>query len=360
MSPTMTPDRRTFLAAGLAAALAGRPSRGPAAEPVPPGPTLDLHVHLFGVGVGSGCRMSRAVTGGLQFRLLKTLLQLEVPGKTLDARYAEVLAEQVRGSGLSKCAILGQDAVYDATGKPDWNATSFYVPNDYVVDVVARHAEVMLACPSINPARADALDELERCHGRGARLFKIHPPTQGVDVADSRHAPFFRRTAELEMTVLVHTGHEHSAPVLDKTLSSPRRLEQALDLGCTVVACHAGTGWATDAPDMLPEFIGLVNRFPNLYGDTAVLGTAGRARDVERLLADDLANVRDRLLHGSDFPFPSVPAAFTARIGKETTDRINREINLLKRDFDLKEALGLGQACARRAHDLILKPAAKT
>jgi predicted TIM-barrel fold metal-dependent hydrolase len=261
-----------------------------------------------------------------------------------------VLAEQVQGSGLTSVALLGQDAVYDPRGKPDWDRTSFYVPNDYVFDVVARHPQAMVACPSINPDRADALEELERCHEQGARLFKIHPPTQGVDIADAKHARFFRRSAELEMVVLVHTGHEHSAPVIDKHLASPRKLQLALDHGCTVIACHAGSGRQTDAPDQLPEFLALVKRYPNLWGDTAVLGTSGRVRDFVRLLDEPL--VRDRLLHGSDFPFPAAPAAFAARIGEETARRIEHEQNWLKKDLVLKEALGVGMAGARRAYNV--------
>lgn len=312
-------------------------------------PTLDIHVHLFGVGDGgSGCRMAKSITEGLQFRYLLSLLRLQQPGKTIDERYEEVLAEQVKGSGLSKVAILGQDAVYDGTGQPDWARTSFYVPNDYVFAVVARHCETMIACPSINPERADALDELARCRAKGARLLKIHPPTQGVNVADRKHAQFFRRCCELDMVVLVHTGHEHSAPVIDKNLAAPRRLELALDQGCTVVACHAGTGWITDSPDQLPEFVSLLKRYPKLWGDTSVLGTAGRVRDFGRLLEDE-EFVRSRLLHGSDFPFPASPAAFGGRIGTEAARLLEQETNLLKKDFALKEALGIGRASAERA-----------
>src|SRR5262245_57597642 len=200
-------DRRGFLAAGLgwlgAAAVGAQPAK----------PRLDIHVHLFGVGEGgTGCRMSKAITEGfslyaLQFKALVAALGLRKEGKTLDEEYERVLVEHVKGSGLTKAAILGQDAVYNPDGKPDWDRTSFYVPNDYVFTVVARHADIMVPCPSINPDRADARDELARCHAKGARLFKIHPPTQGVDVADPKHIPFFRRCAELGMTVLVHTGH---------------------------------------------------------------------------------------------------------------------------------------------------------
>jgi predicted TIM-barrel fold metal-dependent hydrolase len=371
--PATTPSplgitRRSFLAAGLGWLGAGIldadagpirrlfPARRPRCigEVVPAtnaaAPLLDIHVHLFGVGEGgTGCRMARSITGGLQFQFLVWALGLrEEAGRTLDASYERVLARQLDESGLDAAAIVGQDAVYDRRGQPDWDRTSFFVPNDYVFAVAARHAAKMIPCPSINPDRADALEELGRCHERGARLFKIHPPTQGVDVSDRRHARFFRRCAELDMVVLVHTGHEHSAPVIDRRLAAPSRLELALDQGCTVVACHAGTGWTTDNPDQLPEFVALLRRYPRLWGDTAVLGTAGRVRDFTRLLEEPF--VRDRLLHGSDFPFPPAPRAFAARIGDEAAERIERERNWLKKDLDLKQALGVGVASARRAY----------
>ncbi len=344
-------NRRSFLASALSTSwLASQslmPSETAACEPPL---TLDIHVHLFGVGEGgTGCRIAQPIREGLQFRYVLALLRLQVPGQTIDARYEEVLAEQVRGSGLSQVAILGQDAVYDRSGQPDWARTSFYVPNDYVFAVVARHSESMLACPSINPERADALQELACCHAKGARLLKIHPPTQGVNIADRKHAQFFRCCCELNMVVLVHTGHEHSAPVIDKHLAAPSRLELALDQGCTVVACHAGTGWITDTPDQLPEFVALLKRYPKLWGDTSVLGTLGRVRDFGRLLEHEEL-VRSRLLHGSDFPFPASPAAFAARLGAESARQLEQETNLLKKDFALKEALGIGRASAQRGY----------
>ncbi len=345
------PDRRGFLAgsAGLLAAA----SLG-AAEAKP---TLDLHVHLFGIGdAGSGCRLAKSITDGLQFRALTFALGLKERAKTLDEGYEAALVEQVKESGLTKAAILGQDAVYDAKGKADWGRTSFFVPNDFVFAVAGRHAEVMIPCPSINPDRGDALEELARCKEKGARLFKIHPPTQGVDVADRRHTKFFRRCAELKLLVLVHTGHEHSAPVISKELAGPRKLELALDEGCTVVACHSGTGWPTDAPDQLPEFFALLKAYPNLWGDTAVLGTTGRERDFGRLLENPRA--RGRLLHGSDFPFFATPRAFAERIGEAKAQALEKERNWLKKDFELKEALGIGRAGADRAFELAAaKPA---
>ena len=343
-------NRRSFLAQTVCAPWLLKNGAVLAAPCDEPRPTLDIHVHLMGIGDnGSGCRISKALQDGAQFRYLMNLLKLRVPGKAVDTRYEEVLADQVASCGLTKAAIIGQDAVYDTKGRPDWDRTSFYVPSDYVFDVVGRHAETMVACPSINPARADALDELQRCHAKGARLIKIHPPTQGVNIADKEYARFFQCCCHLNIVVLVHTGHEHSAPVIDKNLASPRRLELALDQGCTVVACHAGTGWITDSPDQLPEFVELLKRYPKLWGDTAVLGTAGRVRDFGRLLGDR-EFVRSRLIHGSDFPFPANPLAFAKKIGNGAAQRLDKEGNLIKRDFALKVALGIGQASAERSH----------
>ena len=348
-------DRRSFLAGVLASPwLASAFMKSACADEIRQRPILDIHAHLFGLGdAGTGCRISEAITDGAAFRYLMATLCLRVPGKTVDERYEEVLVEQVKGSCLTKAAVLGQDAVYDRHGNVDWDRTSFYVPNDYVFTVAARHSEIMIPCPSINPNRADAIEELIRCHEKGARMLKIHPPTQGVDVADLKHTKFFRCCSELNMIVLVHTGHEHSAPVIDKNLAAPHRLALALEQGCTVVACHAGTGWISDSPDQLPEFVSLLKRYPKLWGDTAVLGTAGRVRDVERLL-DDKELVCSRLLHGSDFPFPAAPTAFSEKIGKARADQIASEANLLKKDFDLKEALGIGRVSAERGYELVL------
>jgi predicted TIM-barrel fold metal-dependent hydrolase len=350
-------NRRSFLIkTTLVPILAGATKDVATAGMAETRPMVDIHVHLFGIGDGgTGCRISKSITDGLssyslQFRLLVQSLRLREKGKTLDERYESVLVEQLTGSGLKAAAILGQDAVYDHNGQPDMDRTAFFVPNDYVFAVTGRHAEIMIPCPSINPNRADALDELERCYEKGARLLKIHPPTQGVDLMHRKHIKFFRRCSDLEMLILVHTGHEHSAPVIDKDLASPRRLEFALDQGCTIVACHAGSGWSIDTPDQLPEFLTLLKRYPKLWGDTAVLGTAGRVRDFTRLLEEPLA--RSRLLHGSDFPFPAAPEAFAKQIGGESAERISKEKNWLKKDLDLKKALGIGTASAERAGDL--------
>jgi predicted TIM-barrel fold metal-dependent hydrolase len=344
-------NRRRFLAGTIAASLAAfRPTIAWGQSSPKAGKTLDIHVHLFGTGdAGSGCRLSKATTDGQLCKYMAGRLRLYDRAKTLDEGYVLALAEQIEKSGLDRAVILAQDAVYDHRGKPDWDKTHFYIPNDYLFRVTARYPGRMIPCVSINPDRADALGELDRCAAKRARILKIHPPTQGVDLAEKKHARFFRRCADLKMIVMVHTGHEHSAPIFDIGLANPSKLELALDSGCTVVACHCGTGRSTDRPDMLPDFLAMVRKHKNLWGDTAVIGS--RERDFQRLLADHEA--KDRLLHGSDFPFPAIPLAFTKDIGLKKAILLQLIENWMEQDYALKEALGIGRASAERAYRMI-------
>ena len=346
-------NRRRFLAGTIAASLAASQTAivlGKGSTKARK--TLDIHVHLFGTGdAGSGCRLSKATTEGPLFKFMAAQLRLRRRARTLDKGYVLALAEQVEKSGLDKAVVLAQDAVYDHRGKPDWEKTHFYVPNDYLLKVAARYPGRMIPCVSINPDRADAIGELNRCAAKGAKVLKIHPPTQGVDLADKKHTAFFRRCAELKMIVMVHTGHEHSAPIFDIGLADPRKLELALDSGCTVVACHCGTGRSTDRPDMLPAFLAMIRKHENLWGDTAVIGSAGRASDFQRLLADPKA--AERLLHGSDFPFPAVPITFWSVIGWKKAILLQAIPNWMEQDFALKQALGIGRTSAERAYQFI-------
>ncbi len=77
-----------------------------------------------------------------------------------------------------------------------------------------------------------------------------------------------------------------------------------------------------------------------------------RAAAFTRLLADHA--VRDRLLHGSDFPFPAVPLEFWKTIGMAEAMRLQGIRNSIQQDFELKEALTIGRASAERAYRLVM------
>lgn len=342
--------RRSFL--GAVPGILARPQPAASLGAESAGKTLDIHLHLFGTGdAGSGCRVSKRVRNGWLFRALESGLQVQKRAATVDEGYVKALTEHLRTSDIDKGVILSQDAVYGPDGKPDWKRTHVYVPNDYLLRITARFADRMIPCVSINPERGDALNELDRCAEAGARVLKIHPPIQGVDVSNKKYKPFFRACAKWNFLVMVHTGHEHAAPIVDANLANPRRLSLALEEGCTVVACHCGTGRPADRPDMLPDFLAMLRRYDNLWGDTAVLGSRGRERDVGRLLEDQIA--RERLLHGSDFPFPPDPMAFANRLGVARSARMYANPSLVQQDFELKQALGFDKASAERAWELV-------
>ena len=72
---------------------------------------------------------------------------------------------------------------------------------------------------------------------------------------------------------------------------------------------------------------------------------------MSRLLAD--GQTRERLLHGSDFPFPATPLAFAGTIGVFEAARLQAIKNVIEQDFALKDALGIGRVSAERAYRLI-------
>ena len=201
----------------------------------------------------------------------------------------------------------------------------------------------MIPCVSINPQRADAIAELERCTAKGARLVKIHPPTQGVDLADKRHTAFFRRCADLKVVVMVHTGHEHSTPIIDVGLADPRKLESRADVGCTVVACHCGTGWREDKPGHASSFLAMVRKHNNLWGDTAVLGSAQGSAIFAACLPSRPTPRRGRVF-STAATFRSCDAVGFRRHDRVEKGHLPQAIeNWMEQDFALKDMLGIGR-----------------
>jgi uncharacterized protein len=248
-------------------------------------------------------------------------------------------AREVLGS--FRVVLLAQDCRYTAEGEPDWAHSSVYVPNEYLFRVVQRYPDLFIPCPSINPQRKDWEAELEYCLAQGARVLKIHPPVQAVNPGDPRFRTFYRKCAERGMRIMVHTGVEHSAPIASESLGNPQFLELALTEGCTVIAAHAGTKAFFDPPteDHFPVLVEMMARQPRLYADTAVLASQFRWRCIPEIVQTPA--VRPRMLHASDWPFPSNAMVFWHRLHPFTLVELMAENNLFVRDFRLKQALGL-------------------
>jgi predicted TIM-barrel fold metal-dependent hydrolase len=82
------------------------------------------------------------------------------------------------------------------------NPADIRARNDALIELAAKHPEVVpVATVHPHDGRA-ALDELARVAARGVRVLKIHPHTQGFDVTDPRVLALVTRAGELGITVL--------------------------------------------------------------------------------------------------------------------------------------------------------------
>jgi hypothetical protein len=320
----------------------------------PDPPPVDMHVHVVGNGAGgTGCWLRvRGWHRPLAALMLRHVgLPFDALRGDLDRLYLERLLEQVRNSSLGAAVVLAQDEVYDTQGKVMRDAGSFYVPNDYVLKLATEHAELLPAV-SIHPARPDALEELERCLEGGAVMMKCLPNCQNIDCNDRRFAKFWERMAAAGLPLLAHTGGEHTLPVLRPEFADPRILTLPLECGVTVIAAHCATKSGVLDPEYFHVFEAMTHRFPSLYGDTSAFNVPVRGRHVRQCLKSPL---KDRLLHGSDYPVP-VHGHFAWMRGLvdwKSFRRWERHPNILERDFQLKRTMGFPPETFTRIHRLL-------
>jgi predicted TIM-barrel fold metal-dependent hydrolase len=328
---------------------------------MPPKPlTVDIHVHLVGTAPENGCFIAPWFRKSIVPRFLRWQLGLRGIEDDVEADrlYLEKVVAWVREASVDRAVLLALDGRYDASGRLDREGTPILVANDYVLDVAARHKDLLLAAPSVNPLRADALDELARVKERGGVLLKWLPTSQGFDPMDPRCRPFYRKLVDLEMPLLSHTGHEHTIPVVDQALGHPSRLVAALEEGVTVIAAHCGASGIIHPAreDHFPAFLDLLPKYKNLHGDVSAIGSMIRFPYPAKLLARG-PEVLSRLVYGSDFPVPVSPLAFAGQIGARPAYRLFRRPNPIDIHAELVRALGFPEEIfARGAEVLRLAP----
>src|SRR5205085_3477168 len=203
---------------------------------------------------------------------------------------------------------------------------------------LAREHREFLPAVSIHPARADALDELERCLEAGAVMLKLLPNCQNVDCNDARYKKFWERMASAKLPLLAHTGGEHTVPVYEKKFSHPHVLRQPLDCGVTVIAAHCATKSGLTDSDYFHVFAEMLAHHPNLYGDTSAFNVPIRGRHIRQCLGEPLAS---RLVHGSDFPVPVYGhwAWMQQFVSWKKFRQCERMNNVLEKDYQLKCAM---------------------
>jgi uncharacterized protein len=269
-----------------------------------PGLLTDVHVHLAALPTPhNGCRLSRRMLRSPLSRFLAWTqgLPLDDP-ETANRRYVEHLERELEASTrVGRAVLLAMDGAYDAAGALDESHTDFLISNDQVF-AVARAGDRFLPGVSVNPARRDALDELERCAAMGAVLVKVLPNTQGFDPADRRFVPFYTALARLGLPLLSHVGYEFSLIGRDQSVGDPARLRAALDEGVTVIAAHGCSSGLFFRERHFPTMLDLARRYTNFYVDTSALTIPNRVGALFRLRRHP--EIFDRLIFGTDYPLP--------------------------------------------------------
>ena len=318
---------------------------------------IDCHIHVVGNGTGgTGCwYQPRGITKyGAPFMLRGVGLPRSALTGDLDGLYAEQMLRFVRASSVDAAVILAQDEPRRDDGSIIEGASSFYVPNDFVLRLAREHREFLPAV-SIHPARRDASDELERCLREGAVMLKCLPNCQNIDWNDRRYTGFLERMAESGLILLAHTGSERTLPVIAPKLADPRVLTRALEIGVTCIAAHSGTGTMVIDPDYFEIFAEMTRRFSRLYGDNSALASVNfrlRPKALARMLEPELAA---RILHGSDVPVPVTGAVLWALglLSWREWRATARLANPVERDAQIKSALGFGEETFTRLAGLL-------
>jgi predicted TIM-barrel fold metal-dependent hydrolase len=309
-----------------------------------------MHVHLAGVGTGgSGCWISPAFRRRpifLGLRMLHGIGPRQMA--TIDEDWAAQISRHVEASELDAAVVLGFDGVYDAAGRLDRTRTQMLIPQEWVFEVCRRHGN-LLPGVSINPWRADALDRLEMAIEGGAVLIKWLPIVQGFDPASPRTAPFLRKLAAAGIPLLVHAGSgEMTFRTVDGSVGDIIGLLPALEEGVTVICAHAGApAHYQISADQTPVLMALLERFPNLWVDNSGMMNIGRFRHIPRIANDPV--IRERVMHGSDFPVPPSAMLYANRIGIRRARELTREPNPMQREIAIKRALGMPAEALTRA-----------
>lgn len=312
---------------------------------------IDIHAHLIGLREENGCYVAPEMRSSLLFKYLKLTLGLSgVDEEQLDAAYRERMVEWIEDSELDGVGILALDGVYDEAGELDREQTSVLVDNDYCLEVCGGSDKLLPIC-SVNPQRADAIEELERVVARGAVAIKLLPNSQGINYLLPEYRAFWQRMARLGVPLLTHASFEHTIPVVEQAFGHPDRLRPVLDEGVTVIAAHCASAGVAHITEHIDVWLDMLRTYPNLYGDISAMASMARFPYISTVLEDSVA--RERILLGSDFPIPVSPWLFTHKVGWGKMRELVALENPFQKNLETFRALGCGQGVLRRGMRLL-------
>ena len=287
---------------------------------------------------------------------------------------------------IDGAVILGLDAVFQ-NGEADQNNTLLYIPDRFLADGIDKMNRMFFKSgsmkrvyhgASVHPQRSDWLEKLDEAKQRGAVLIKWIPSVQKINLKEVPEA-FYRKVAELNIPLLIHTGVEHTFPGLtenDHRLSHFRNLDYPLNHGVRVIVAHCNShifetsdkkpyrdfDHYRDGHRLLLQYIHEKrSEGKEIVADSSALSSpAGeRTRILQEIagtgnLENSLLYPDEFLVHGSDYPiepgrfklplFSLPPGGYKLdRLSKEDQKKLSNIVktaNLFDRDIGIKRMAG--------------------
>lgn len=287
----------------------------------------DVHTHLLGTGdSGSGCTVNAQLSQWwhpvemLRKRFILNAACVPADAPSVDRAYVQrlrALADEFPEG--ARWMLFAFDHACDDAGRPHAAHTTFHVPDAYAARIAAEHVQRFAWVASIHPYRPDALQRLDAAINSGAVALKWLPSSMNIALDDPRLRPFYDRLAATRLPVIVHCGEERAVPGAGRDeLGNPLLVRAALEHGVRVVIAHcASLGDALDLDQKRPREVSAFSLFARLMdedwggrllGDISVVLQTNREPEVGRTLLTR-EDWHPRLLHGSDYPLPGIPAA---------------------------------------------------
>lgn len=148
---------------------------------------------------------------------------------------------------------------------------------------------------TVHPLAEDKFEELERIKSLGLYGVKFHPDYQNFFVNDEMMFPIYKKCAELDLTVLFHSGYDPVSPDLYHCTSKAAAEVHDKVPEMTMILAHGGgmRDW-----DNVEKY--LAGKEGKLYFDVSVIA---HEIDHDQLFRIIKAHGADRILFGSDCPW---------------------------------------------------------
>ena len=332
---------------------------------------LDAHVHVVGLGRGgSGCTEGERLQSVLDpLEYMKFSIYLAASGVTdlaqADQQYVGRLRELLqRQAPHGRALLLSFDRAHDDAGQPLPDASEFYTPNEYVLSLAKASPELFVACASVHPYRADAVEALSKAVEAGAVAVKWLPNAMNIDPSSPRCDAFYDALVRLRVPLITHAGEEKAVHAEEaQRLGNPLHLRRPLSRGVTVVVAHCaslGSNPDLDASGGSGPWVDNFQLFARLMAEPAwngkLFGELSAMTQVNRVGAPlqylfEHPELHPRLINGSDYPLPAinallqtsaiVKAGFLTEDERGWLNEIDRHDPLLF-DFATKRTLHLG------------------